>query len=250
MISENQRIKAIVLTWDPNRAIAEHMMLQYEKLWPSHPFVFHIPYQNLGGTETERTKYIRSPENIKLTVLHLIADLDDEEWIYWCMDDRYPVQLPVDKIARMVSHAVQSPKMSGLLFCRCRRLLKRPKLTLYRREWANPYGDIYLERRRWYQIWIHQLLKVKVLRYLFTRFPERLATGTKEPNAMDKLKHHIVKPPEYRLFVTKENFAVFGESIRGGVITQNCYDSIITTDIELPDRFRQTTGEHVTLGTL
>jgi hypothetical protein len=34
------------------------------------------------------------------------------------------------------------------------------------------------------------------------------------------------------------------------VITQNCYDSIITTDIELPDRFRQTTGEHVTLGTL
>ncbi len=67
---------------------------------------------------------------------------------------------------------------------------------------------------------------------------------------MDKLKHEIVKPREYRLFVTKENFAVFGESTRRGAITQNCYDSITQTNIELPDWFREATGEHVTLGVL
>jgi hypothetical protein len=245
--SENQKIKAIVLTWDRNRAMTEHMILQYEKLWPDHPFVFHIPYQSLGGTETERTRYVQTPKNIKATVLHLIGNLDDEEWIYWCMDDRYPIRFAgTEKIARMLWHAVQSPKMSGLLFCRCRALLKNPKTTLFPRKWTNPEGDIYFERRLWFQIWIHQLLKVKVLRHLFSHLPDQLPNA----NAMDKLKHEIVKLPEHHLFVTKENFAVFGESTRRGAITQNCYDSIITTNIELPEWFRHSTGEHVTLGVL
>lgn len=244
--SENQRIKAIVLSWDRNRAITQHMILQYEKLWPDHPFLFRIPYQNVGGTETERTRYVRTPENIKATVLRLIDDLDDEEWVYWCMDDRYPVRLVTEKIARLISHATQSPKMSGLLFCRCRALLKRPARTLYPRKWTNPEGDIYFERRAWFQIWIHQLLRVKVLRYLFSHLPDSLPNA----NAMDKLKHEIVKLPEHRLFVTKENFAVFGESTRRGEITQNCYDSIITTNIDLPEWFRHTTGQRVMLGQL
>jgi hypothetical protein len=67
---------------------------------------------------------------------------------------------------------------------------------------------------------------------------------------MDKAKHEIVKLPEHRLFVTKENFAVFGESTRSGAITQNCYDSISETHIALPDWFQQPTGAHVTLGVL
>jgi hypothetical protein len=245
-MAENRKIKAIVLTWDRNRAITDHMILQYDKIWPDHPFMFRIPYQTLQAAETKRISYVKTPQNIKATALQLIADLPDEEWIYWCMDDRYPIQFNVGKITRLISHALESPKMSGLLFCRCRRLLKRPKQTLFRREWVNPEGDIYYERRGWSQIWIHQLLRAKVLRHLFSHLPDELPNA----NAMDKLKHQVVKPRDYRLFVTKENFAVFGESTRRGAITQNCYDSMVATDISLPEWFRQTTGEHVTLGVL
>ena len=244
--SENQKMNAIVLTWDRNLALTQHMILQYEKLWPKHPFVFRVPYQNAGGSETDRTRYVRTPENIKATVMQLIADLDDEQWIYWCIDDRYPIRLATEKITRLLSHAVQSPKMSGLLFCRCRALLNYPKVTLYPRKWKNRDGDTYFERRGWHQIWIHQFLKTKVLRHLFSHLPDHLPNA----NAMDKLKHEVTKLPEHRLFVTQENFAMFGESTRRGVITQNCYDSIKDTDIELPDWFSQTTGEYVTLGKL
>jgi hypothetical protein len=129
-------MKAIVLTYDRHRAITEHMILQYERLWPDHPFVFRVPYQNLRGTDSERIKYLKAPggkpADIPATVLQLLADVDDDEWVYWCMDDKYPIRLATEKIARLVSHAIQSPKMSGLLFCRCRQLLKRPKRTLYR----------------------------------------------------------------------------------------------------------------------
>jgi len=52
------------------------------------------------------------------------------------------------------------------------------------------------------------------------------------------------------LFVTEKNYAVFGESTRRGMITQNCYESIVDSGIELPDWFQQPNGEYVTLGKL
>lgn len=241
-----QKIKALVLTYDRNRVMTDHMILQYERVWPNHPFVFHIPYQELRGEDSERIHYVRTPKTIKETVFHLIDGLDEEEWLYWCMDDRYPIEFRVDKIERLISHALQSPKMSGMLFCRCRRLLKRPAQTLFKREWVNPDGDVYFQRRGWSQIWIHQLMRVKVLRHLFTHLPDDLPNA----NAMDKLKHNVSMPKDFRLFVTKDNFAIFGESTRRGRITQNCYESITKTNISLPEWFRETTGEYVTLGQL
>jgi hypothetical protein len=240
------KIKAVVLTCDRYRAITEHMIFQYDRLWPDHPFIFQVPYQELGATDIERVKYITSPSDIKGTVLHLLEEIDDEEWIYWCVDDKYPIQLVTDKIASLISHAMRSPEVDGLLFCRCRATLNNPKLTLYPRKTKNPFGDVYLERKAWFQIWIHQILRAKVLRYLFTHLPDHIPSA----KAMDELKNDVPKLLEHRLFVTKENFAVFGESTRGGVITQNCYDSMKAAGIELPEWFSHPNGEYVTLGKL
>jgi len=240
------KIKAIVLTCDRYRAITDHMIFQYGRLWPDHPFVFRVPYQQLGGVATDRVQYLAAPADIKGTVLHLLKDIDDEEWIYWCIDDKYPIQLVTDKIASLILHAMRSPAVDGLLFCRCRATLDSPKVTLYPRKVKNPFGDIYLERKAWFQIWIHQILRAKVIRYLFTHLPDHIPSA----KTMDDLKNDVPKLPEHRLFVTKENFAVFGESTRRGVITQNCYESMIAAGIELPEWFRQPDGEFVTLGKL
>jgi hypothetical protein len=240
------KIKAIVLTCDRYRAITEHMIFQYDRLWPGHPFVFHVPYQELGGTDTERVKFVTSPSDIKRTVLHLLTDIDDEEWIYWSVDDKYPIQLVTDKISTLISHAMRSPEVDGLLFCRCRATLNNPKVTLFPHKVKNPFGDIYLERKAWFQIWIHQILRAKVLRHLFTHLPDVIPNA----KAMDELKNDVPKLAEHRLFVTKENFAVFGESTRRGVVTQNCYESMVTAKIEIPEWFRNPDGEYVTLGKL
>ena len=245
-MSSANKIKAIVLTCDRYRAITEHMILQYERLWPEHPFVFHIPYQDLAGAEMERAKYFRTPEPLKATVLQLLADLDDEEWIYWCVDDKYPIALVTEKITQLIDDAMQTPDMSGLLFCRCRVTLDSPKRALFRQKRINSFGDVYLERKAWYQIWIHQLLRVKVLRHLFAHLPDNMPSA----KTMDTFKDEVPKLPEHHLFVTKENFAVFGESTNRGAITQNCYESILASGIELPEWFRHPNGKHVILGTL
>ena len=240
------KIKAIVLTCDRWRAITRHLILKYERLWPDHPFVFHVPYQELRGTDTDRIKYHAAPEDIKGTILHLLAEIDDEEWIYWCVDDKYPIQLPTDKVTSLISHAMRSPGIDGLLFCRCRALLSIPALTLHPKKVKNLFGDVYLERKGWWQIWIHQIMRAKVLRHLFKHLPDHIPSA----KAMDDLKDDVPKLPEHRLFVTENNYAVFGESTRRGMITQNCYESIVDSGIELPEWFQQPNGECVTLGKL
>jgi hypothetical protein len=249
-MSSPDKIKAIVLSYDRHRAMTDHMILQYARLWPDHPFVFVVPYQTLQRPDTERVNYVKAPggkpSDIPFTILELIANLDDEELVYWCSDDKYPIQLLTGKIASLMTHARRSPQISGLMFCRCRATLGNPELTLYPGEWITPAGDVLLERRAWYQFWIHQFVRVKVLRHYFSELPDDLPSA----ESMDGFREEIVKLADHRLFVTKKNFAVFGESTQQGVITQNCYESIIRTDIELPDWFRRPTGEYVTLGKL
>jgi hypothetical protein len=226
------------------------MMLQYDRLWPDHPFRFRIPYQDRAGSNSDRREYIlapgATPAEIPAAVLTLLADLDDNEWVYWCSDDKYPIQLVVTKIRELMTDLNDRFHMSGLLFCRSRVTLDQPKLTLYPGERKTSSGEILLERKSWYQIWIHQFLKVKVLRHFFTQMPRQLSSA----KAMDDLKSEIPKPDEFHLFVTRENFAVFGESTQRGSITRNCLESIRRTDIELPDWFRRSNGRRVTIGEL
>jgi len=239
-------MKAIVLTFDRHRAITQHLMRQYERLWPDHPFRFRIPYQRLRGPDSERAEYIETPPEIAATVLRLIEDIDDEEWIYWCSDDKYPIRLIVEKIKELIIYALATPEISGLLFCRTRVTLDRPELSLLPRRRVTPAGNVLLERKGWYQIWIHQFLKAKVLRSLFSQLPLEIPSA----KALDGLKDQISKPDEYHLFVAEQNFAVFGESTKRGVITRNCLESIRRTDIELPEWFRRSNGEWVTMGKL
>src|SRR5438270_3656874 len=240
------KMKAIVLTCDRYRAVTEHMMLQYEKLWPDHPFTFRIPFQELGGGNSKRIELLRTPPEIRPAVLELLRDLPDEEWIYWCVDDKYPVRLVLDKIVDLMDDALRSSDMDGLLFCRAKALKRRPEETLFPDERANSFGEIYLERKGWHQIWIHQLLKVKVVRYLFSQLPEQI----KSAKLMDELKDEDPKLPEHRLFVTKNNFPMFGQSTHKGTINRNCYKSIRKTNIKLPEWFRKPNDKTVIIGKL
>lgn len=239
-------MKAIVLTYDRHRVMTLHMIAQYARLWPDHPFVFRIPFQTEAGPNSAREEYRQAPSDIPGTVLALIEDLPDDEWIYWCADDKYPIQLRPRNFSSAFAQVERHQDISGLLCCRCRVTLDDPALSLVPGERNLAGGEVILERKRWYQIWIHQYLRVKVLRYFFTHMPKDI------PNAkvMDELKNEIAKPDDLKLYVTKNNYAVFGESTQRGQITANCFESIHATKLELPAWFRQPTSEYVTMGQL
>jgi hypothetical protein len=240
-------MKAIVLTCDRFRAVTDHMIGRYAKLWPDHPFRFRVPYQELGPTAAAETvDYKKSPLRIKATVLALLEDLDGEEMVYWCIDDKYPIKLDVPRIGGMLRWLAgeSASTVSGILFCRCRKMLDSRFLT--EQTVVDDAKNVYLERKGYAQIWLHQFLRVKVLRHLFESFPDSIPAA----RAMDELKTRLKKPPSHRVFVSRENAAVFGESTSHGVLTQNCHRSILENGLALPDWCSSTTNEEIVMGEL
>ncbi len=237
-------MKAIVLTYDKYRVFTDHMISCYDKLWPTHPFCFHVPYQELPPTtHTSRIQYVQSPSDIKGTVQSLLQGLDDEEMVYWCIDDKYPTVLDVKKIEKIHQYMLANQQdISGLLFCRCRGMLEKKNLT--GNQLSDSQGNQFLERNNYEQIWIHQYVKVKVLRYLFDSFPDAI------PNAkmMDNLKAQVEKPKDHRIYVTRENLSAFGESTSRGVITLNCRDSLKEHNLAIPEWASEVTPYEITMG--
>ncbi len=224
------KIRAIVLSFDKHRPLVDHMIFKYEEVWPQHPFIFRIPYQNLNNTDNQNREYVECPPDIKGTVLTLLSGLDDDEWIYWCIDDKYPIFLDLSKIEQVIDWVakVSSNQCSGVLFCRCRKTLNGKALR--QEQLIDTWSNIYLRRKDYSQIWIHQFLRVKVLQHLFINFPDEILKA----RMMDDLKKRVVLPESHQLFVTSENFAVFGESTLGGTLTLNCYQSIQEHNLVLP----------------
>jgi len=207
------------------------MIRCYANVWPDHPFVFRVPYQR--DTSVPRfgpVEFMPTVPDIRRTVLHLLEDLPDEEWIYWCIDDKYPVILHLETVRTIHSLIVEEnpPDASGILFCRTRRVLQPENLFPDVRRLGRLH---LLERRYYHQIWIHQFLRVKVIRHLFQNFPDVISPAS----IMDPLKDRLTKPAHHRLFVTEENHAVFGESTTGGLITENCACSLAANGFPLPE---------------
>jgi hypothetical protein len=223
------------------------MIFKYAQLWPDHPFRFRVPYQELRPTMSSGTvEYKKSPIAIKATVLTLLDDLDDEELIYWCIDDKYPIKLDLRKIEVMLRWLVEenASMVSGILFCRCRKMWDSRFLT--ERTIVDEAENVYLERKDYAQIWLHQFLRVKVLRYLFESFPDFIAAA----RVMDELKKQVKKPSSHRVFVSSRNAAVFGESTSYGILTRNCHRSILENGLSLPNWFSSTTNEEIVMGRL
>lgn len=236
---------AIVLTYDRNAVLTEHMIRCYEDLWPNHPFIFRIPFQHEDRCyPLKNREYLKTPQAIKPTVLKLIEDLDDEEWIYWCIDDKYPIKfdLPAIKMLHQLILANRINDCSAVLFCRARKMLNPSFLT---DNVIRIVNEKLLERQHYHQIWIHQFLKVKIIRHLFLSFPE-----IDRPRMMDKLKNEVKKPSDHRLFVTETNHAVFGESSSFGLITANCYQSITEKKMNIPVFFEVNQEKNIVIGIL
>jgi hypothetical protein len=240
-----ERMPAIVLSCDRYHPFATHMMMRYEAVWPSHPFTFHVPYQHrvLSGA---RIVSRRTPGAIRATVLGLVEELDDEAWVYWCTDDRYPLRLVRPAVER-VAEAVLSdrlPAVDGVLFCRWGRMWEPEHLFGEDRR-EGPGGVALLRRRDYSQIWLHQFLRVKVLRHLFHRFPDAVP----EASVLDPLKHQVALPADHRLYVVETNLAVFGESTSRGRVTRNCAASLRGLGIGVPPGFVEI-DQDITMGVI
>ncbi len=249
-------MKAIVLSCDKYHQVTDHMIRAYQTLWPDHPFTFRVPYQNypqdLVNQHKENIELINSPPNIKQTLLTLISDLSDQEWVYWCIDDKYPIFLDVEIVSNLYKYikSIENLESQGLMFCRCRKLLFKHNLRTNSKIQIQP--DISLvERKNYYQFWIHQFLRVSVLRELFQQFPDREFSAKEMDYFTGQVDNQTVMPfkKNQKMYVTLKNHAQFGESTHRGKLTANCYQSMISQRM-IPNRDWKTSNVSLIMGRL
>ena len=86
-------MKALVLTHDRYRRVTEHMLKTYAVHWPKNNLTFRIPYQYDMQLKAygQSVELVQTSKAIKETVSGLLKGLADDEWIYWCVDDKYVV---------------------------------------------------------------------------------------------------------------------------------------------------------------
>lgn len=238
-------MKAIVLTYDRNHPLADHMIQTYERLWPFNSFVFRIPFQAdpayLLGKYKNKVEMVESPPDIKNTVLTLLQDLPDSEWVYWCIDDKFLLDVNIKKVAACHDWVlgISEDNIQGVMFCRCRRLLEEENLKMDQ-QCVAPDGQRYVARKNYYQFWIHQYLRVVVLRELFESFPDEPFVAKQMDVFTGQEKGlKVMQFKEGReMYVSLDNYASFGESSRGGRITAQCYESMREHDIAVPSDYQ------------
>ena len=117
-------MKGIVLSFDPHLEIANLLVETYNRLWPDHRFQFRIPFTNRDPRSifrAQNVEFISTPPDIRSTVESLLRNLPEDEFVFWCIDDRYPIEIfettvlrTVRDFASEVSSDVDSIKLTDL----------------------------------------------------------------------------------------------------------------------------------------
>jgi hypothetical protein len=240
-----EKIKAIVLTYDRNHIITEHMIACYQKIWPDNPFVFHIPYQNPAICKPADNKvYINTPDSFRQTVLGLLEGIPDDEWVYWCIDDKYPIKFIKESYDLVIKNLNLIPKtIASILLCRAAKLL----LEEYVRDTHVPQLELeVLERISLHQFWLHQFIRAKLLRRIFNSVPDNVET----PRNMVQYTRSTKLYEFERLIVSKKNNIIFGESTAKGGLTENCRLSLKENGFPMPEFFTGRTSSSFLIGSL
>jgi len=98
-------VKGIVLSFDPHLEIANLLVETYNQLWPDCRFQFRIPFTDRDPRaifRAQNVEFISTPPDIRSTVKSLLCDLPEHEFVFWCIDDRYPIEIFEPAVLRAV----------------------------------------------------------------------------------------------------------------------------------------------------
>lgn len=233
---KNNNIYAIILTFDSNIIFVDNLLCRMQMHWPKVELIYRIPY-NTKKPDFLRDKYpdiifefIKTQPPIKETVLSLVSDLSNEDWIYWCIDDKFPLDINSGK-ANVLINWLRNQKddnICGITFAKVRRLRDKNNLILSDNILIS--GQLNLVARKSFQkqFWMHQFFRVKIIKQVFESFPDY----NFKAKLMDDFILNVQLDPSYKFYVTNKNLVVFGESASRGISTKSLQRSLVYCGID------------------
>lgn len=227
-------MKAIVLSFDKQIGFCQLLYKLYMEMWQDCPLTFRIPWNE------ENPKYFKDKPNVELihcdspiqsTMKALLNGIEDEEWVYWCIDDRYPKQIlnpnKLTKLHDFLQTSGQLAEFDAVKLYKWKEKLKdSKKYTLL----DNTY-KIQEDEHQW-GFYFHQFCKSKYLKEIFlsedcklhkVRFPHHSVLCSKK--SLQNIK----------VLVPNEDDVKFGEPCINGKITPEGEDYLLKYNCDIPD---------------
>lgn len=230
-------MKAIVLSFDKQAGFVELLYKKYAELWSDCPLSFRIPVNNRETYSSyeyfkskDNVELIDSPIDIKSTMISLLAGLSDDEWVYWCIDDRFPIEIKNVQILNSIVNDLESGRHNDL---------KGIKLFRWREALMDNVVDLGGEKfqqqqpRTLYGFWLHSFVKVSVLKEIFlsSELPEEYKIT--DITTVFYSKEFIAS---FENTVVPENdIVLMGEPCVDGEITTNGLEELKKYNCPIPD---------------
>ena len=237
-------MKFIVLSYDRNLACADFVIRQYLRLWPDAPFTFRVPYNELipghlfSGIR-DRIEFIKTPSDIRATVDNLTRDLDQDEWVFWNLDDKYPTELASEKLQAVYEslNAFTDKQIKAVQITRNRAGEFKDDVLPYR--YATFGGREYLQKYNYRSFFQPHFIRLHHLRNIMVDndIDGELKEDNKHLGIMPRVDQMLAQPlpDDEKVFCSKESLLCFGETMTNGKLTLNAQDEFKASDIPLPD---------------
>jgi hypothetical protein len=165
-------------------------------------------------------------------MLTLLRGIPDEEFVYWCIDDKFPTWVDRPALGRLIDalHTGSGEGLDAVAFTRTKGLLRDI-------EWdrGRLLGLHVLRRPNLSSFWLHQVMRAGILRDFFSALP-----SIERPSQMETYKSRWLLSQKTNAVVTKKSLITFGESTRNGQPTANVLRSMARNHIGLGPGFQTT----------
>ncbi len=185
------------------------------------------------GSKIRRSqiKFIKTATGFHDTVLTLLEGLRGDDWVYFCIDDKFPTWVNVPLMSgvfdRVLSGAADSPQVAGLAFTRSRAAVSWPGISL---EESVSFGSRAYQKRSMTNFWFHRLVRVQVLLDFFTTLPPVFSAK--------EMDFHVRQFKYDAVFLTTRSHALsLSESTSRGRVTASALKSLQTRQIDVGSSF-------------
>ena len=226
-------MKAIVLSFDKQMGFCELLYKMYMEMWQDCPLTFRIPWNK------ENPKYFEDKSNVELiqcdspirpTMKALLNGIEDDEWVYWCIDDRYPKQIfnsnKLTQLHDFLQTSGQSAEFDAVKLYRWKEKLKDTEKYIL----LDKTYKVQVDKHEW-GYYHHQFCKSKYLKEIF--LSESLSENYRlqQINPFPLSKNSL---QDIRALVPDEDDVKFGEPCVAGKITPEGEEYLLKYSCEIP----------------
>ena len=184
--------------------------------------MFRIPFAHATGSDAfaylaaqRNCRLIESPPAIKASMTALLDGLDSAEWVFWCVDDRFPIALDAARATRIAE------QLGGLA-----ETVEEVKLLRWKEPWLSERMVIGETRfrpqapgSRARGFWHHHFVRAGVLRAAF--LGDDLARDCRIYAITERIKRHEELVFRGTAQVPTKPLLSLGEPLVEGLLTRN-----------------------------